>query len=119
MKIIFIYNAQSDLKNRLLDFAHKMIKPASYKCQLCLLTHHNFGEKEKWKSFVNENKAEIEFYHIDEFEEKFTERFDYPIAVNASSDPWTIILSREEIYGIGTEDELIEKINNYLVFNTI
>ena len=42
-ELIFIYNAKSGLVNELLDFAHKIISPETYNCNLCAITYGTFA----------------------------------------------------------------------------
>lgn len=70
-KLIFVYNADSGVFNLLTDIAHKMFSPESYSCNLCALTHNNFGMKKQWKKFLESLNAEMEFLHADEFKEKY------------------------------------------------
>lgn len=51
MKLIFVYNAESGKLNALLDIAHKVIKPETYQCFLCALTHDALSEKKAWSDF--------------------------------------------------------------------
>lgn len=55
-KITFIYNARSDAWSRILDFGHKILDSQSYACELCTLTHGNFGIKEEWLIFSEKHK---------------------------------------------------------------
>ncbi|CAN0603176.1 unnamed protein product, partial [Ectocarpus sp. 12 AP-2014] len=50
-KILFIYNANSNTGSKMLDFAHKIINPATYNCNLCSLTYGSFTENKQWKGF--------------------------------------------------------------------
>jgi len=70
-KLIFVYNADGGIFNRLSDAAHKIISPATYACNLCAITHGNFGMKKEWKTFLETLNAAPEFLHADEFERKY------------------------------------------------
>ena len=70
MKILFIYNSKSSIQDRIFDYAHKIISPKTYSCNLCKLTHHNLGEQKSWKKFIENSKHQFIFYHKDEFELK-------------------------------------------------
>ena len=48
--LIFVYNANAGLFNMMSDYAHKIISPETYECNLCALTYGNLGMKQKWKS---------------------------------------------------------------------
>ena len=46
-ELIFIYNAKSGLVNEFLDFAHKIVSPGTYNCNLCAISYGNFSMKKK------------------------------------------------------------------------
>jgi len=66
-RIIFVYNANSSLFAQLTDYAHKIISPQTYKCNLCRLTYGNLGMKREWKEFIQHLSFKIIFLHKDEF----------------------------------------------------
>lgn len=70
-KLVFVYNADSGAFNLLTDIAHKIFSPETYSCNLCALTHSNFGMKKQWKKFLESLDAEAEFLHADEFKNKY------------------------------------------------
>lgn len=108
MKLQFIYNANHDLKSRVFDFAHKIISPSTYHCSLCHLTHSNFGEREEWGRFVEQSDFEMKFYHKDEFEEKYKLTFDYPLILKVGENGIDILVSKKELYRLGSTQDLIE-----------
>ena len=70
--IIFVYNADSGLFNTLTDFAHKMISPKTYACNLCAITHP-IRMSDEWKAFIESLAHKIEFLHRDEFSSQYGE----------------------------------------------
>ncbi|MBI2453142.1 hypothetical protein HYV56_00390 [Candidatus Peregrinibacteria bacterium] len=66
-KLLFVYNANSGLFDTLTDYAHKIISPDTYSCNLCKLTYGNFGMKREWKDFIDSISADKDFLHRDEF----------------------------------------------------
>ena len=50
MKLIFVYNAKSGKLNALFDIAHKIVKPETYQCSLCAITHDALSEKKYGQS---------------------------------------------------------------------
>ncbi|MDO6473629.1 hypothetical protein [Maribacter sp. 1_MG-2023] len=67
-KILFIYNANSDTGSKMLDFAHKIINPATYNCNLCSLTYGSFTENKQWAAFRERFLAKgykLEFFYKD------------------------------------------------------
>lgn len=71
-KLVFVYNADGGLFNLLGDTAHKIFSPETYACNLCALTHGNFGMKREWRAFLETVPVDVEFMHADEF------RVEYP-----------------------------------------
>ena len=117
MKLIFVYNAKSDVKNQIFDFAHKIISPSTYSCELCMLTHHNFGERDSWKKFVKETNNEMVFYHIDEFESLASTKYSYPVILKKSSKGLEIFIGKEEISGFKNTEELMDAMRTRLFAN--
>lgn len=70
-KLIFVYNADSGVFNLMSDIAHKIFSPQTYACNLCALTHSNFGMKKEWKEYLESLSADLEFLHADEFQKKY------------------------------------------------
>lgn len=117
MELIFVYNAKSDNVNMLIDYAHKIISPSTYSCNLCKLTHTNFGERKEWKEFIRHSSVKLEFYHIDEFEEIFNESFKYPIILKKVSDGFEILLNSKMITKLRNVNDLINVIREHTEFN--
>lgn len=69
--LLFVYNAKSDYWSKKIDFAHKIISPSTYSCDLCALTHGNFGETEIWKEFRENSKITLTFIYKDEFQKLY------------------------------------------------
>jgi len=70
-KFIFVYNADSDVFNLLSDIAHKIFSPQTYACNLCAITHSNFGMRKEWKEYLDSLDNSLEFLHADEFKSKY------------------------------------------------
>ncbi len=107
-ELIFIYNAKSDRLNSLIEFAHKIVSPSTYACDLCTLTHGNFGERETWKTFKDNANIPLTFYHIDEFEKLFPDRFTYPVILKNEANQLSVLLNAEAIASFKTTEALIE-----------
>lgn len=109
MKLIFVYNADSGLINALIDIGHKVISPQTYQCNLCDLTYGVISENEKWKKFRQEYDSEMEFLHRDEFEQKYHQKFDYPVILKEDKS-LNVAVSASELNEIKTLDELISRV---------
>lgn len=109
MELIFIYNAGSGFFDSVTDFAHKLISPSTYQCNLCALTHGNFGIKTKWKEYLDSLAISQSFYHKDEWEKQAdSKKFEYPVVLlkNEKKELKPIITS-DEMNGISDLDQLI------------
>ncbi len=109
MKLIFVYNADSGLMNTLLDIGHKALSPQTYQCHLCGLTFGLIGEHKQWKKFREESATEMEFLHRDEFEQKYVQKFEYPVILKEDKN-LTMVISQTELNEIKTLDELISQV---------
>lgn len=70
-KIVFVYNADSGVFNLVSDIAHKIFSPQTYACNLCAVTHSNFGMRREWKNYLESLPNPLEFLHADEFKSKY------------------------------------------------
>lgn len=70
-KLVFVYNADSDVISIVKDFWKKILRPSSYECRLCGVTYGAFSIKKDWKEFVNNLNIAAEFLHRDEFQRKY------------------------------------------------
>jgi hypothetical protein len=110
MKLIFVYNADSGLLNKLMDIGHKKIEPETYTCNLCNLTFGNFSENQQWKEFRENSDIEMEFLHRDEFETKYKMKQDCPV-IFKGPEPLEIAISKEQLEKFKSLDELINAVN--------
>ncbi|MCI5227455.1 MAG: GTPase [Candidatus Electrothrix sp. AX2] len=121
MKIIFVYNAESGPINTLLDIGHKFLRPDTYSCALCSLTHGVLREKEAWQQYRAATEHELEFLHKDEFEEKYGKRAGqtYPVILRSSASEdlnedlnkdLEVLLATEEINALAGLEELMRRL---------
>lgn len=94
-----------------MDMAHKIIKPETYACKLCSLTHSSFGEKRSWRAFKREFEHPLEFYHKDEFVKNFRSKwlpkYDFPVILRSDGVTLEPLLSSSDLEKIQTLEELI------------
>jgi len=113
-RLIFIYNANSGLRNALLDGAHKALRPNTYQCNLCDLTYGVFKERKSWKKFREEEDWSMEFLHKDEFKNqyasKFGHKFEFPIVLISLNDELQVFISANELNELQNTDALIDLI---------
>jgi hypothetical protein len=109
-KLIFVYNANTDPVSAIVDYAHKVFKPSTYKCDLCGLTYHNFGQRSAWKKFKARSTMEMEFMYIRGFEKEFNLRFEYPVILVKNGENIQQLMGKKDFQGIESVEELIEKL---------
>ena len=115
MKLIFIYNANSGKLNGYLDSLHKVFSPKTYPCSLCDITYGVLKIKPEWQSFKENTDLDLEFYHLDEFKNKFGPevfaRYKYPLILEESKRTLREFISKGELDKLKSEKELIRLIN--------
>ena len=115
-KLIFVYNANSGTWNSVLDSVHKILKPETYSCKLCAVTHGLAGKKNTWKNYRKSSNLDMEFFHKDEFLKSFASKyllkFDFPAVLYAENGDLQVLISAEEFNAISSVEKLIEIIEN-------
>lgn len=105
-KLQFIYNAKTGLFNKLTDFAHKAISPATYNCNLCALTYGTFTVKQEWADYVKSLPIEVEFLYRDEWKFKAAHS-DYPlVALQTKESEAEVLLNAEQLNELKSLQEL-------------
>jgi len=106
-QLIFVYNADSGILNTLSAIAHKAISPATYSCNLCMLTHGLLSERKAWKNFRESSPTQLTFLHRDEFEERYSPLSSYPVVLLEQDQQQEDLLSTKALNALSTVDQLI------------
>lgn len=85
IRLHFIYNAKTGIFNKLTDFAHKAISPATYQCNLCALTYGTFTRKQEWADYIKSLPLKAEFIYRDEWKHRSGYKA-YPLVVLQRED---------------------------------
>lgn len=113
-KLIFIYNADSGLRNMVMDSVHKIFSPSTYQCNLCDITYGAFTENSIWKKFRKETNLQMQFLHKDEFTKtyrsKFGHKFTFPIVLAETQNGLEIFVKTEELNEMNTTEGLISMV---------
>jgi hypothetical protein len=117
-KLIFVYNADSNVISLVKDFWHKLLRPSTYQCRLCGVTYGVFGMKREWKKFIRNLSINVEFLHRDEFEDKYDIKdAQYPSAFINEEGRLRLLISAEEMNLVNSLDEMesliFSKLNNF------
>jgi hypothetical protein len=101
-----------------LDALHKLIRPNSYACSICKVTHGVFSENSQWKKYRQTAEAEMEFLHIDEFQKRYASKFGYkytfPIVLWEDEGEMGIFIATDELERIQNEEDLVKLVEERL-----
>jgi hypothetical protein len=115
-KLIFVYNAESGLRNTIIDGVHKIFSPSTYACKLCEITFGAFTEKSSWKEFREETSLPMEFLHKDEFRKayasKFGAKYNFPIVLAVNDLNLEVFIATHELNALKNPEELIRLIQS-------
>ena len=105
--LIFVYNGNAGLFNMMSDYAHKIISPETYECNLCALTYGNLGMKQKWKKFISTLEYEVRFLHKDEFEKEYDIQTSLPSVFYEEKNNLKEVITSSELNDVKSLDDLI------------
>jgi hypothetical protein len=86
--LIFVYALDGGLYNGISHYAHKIISPSTYPCNLCAVTNSMLGTKREWANFIRELGTPTEFLHRDEFIKAYpkAQQNSFPAVFRSSGD---------------------------------
>ncbi|WP_207431845.1 hypothetical protein [Sabulibacter ruber] len=113
-QLVFVYNANADLFSTVTDFAHKLLSPQTYPCQLCALTYGNFTEKQAWKTFVQHLPIPSVFLHKDEFAKKYRLDTRLPAVFLQQDGTLEEIISKSELENCSSLEALQDLVRSNL-----
>ena len=110
-KLLFVYNADSGFFGAMSDYAHKIISPSTYSCNLCMITYSMMGMKKQWKEFLEEQRREIEFLHKDEFNQSYPDcTHELPAVFIWINNQPVEVISAKKLNTCRTVDDLMQLI---------
>ncbi len=113
-ELIFVYNADLGAFNAIKDSLHKWLKPESYSCTLCSLTHNFIGEAKDWKRFKSAYPGELSFYHKDEFlkvfASKWLAKYEFPVVLIKENEGLEVFIGAKELASLHDLNALILRI---------
>jgi hypothetical protein len=116
MKLLFVYNADSNLFATVTDFAHKILKPDTYACNLCKITYGNFNMKKDWQTFIEQLPCDLTFLHRDEFLKAHPEgaKMDLPAVFSLDKGKVKPFIPADKINGAKNIEDLKQLVNQGL-----
>lgn len=92
-----MYNADSGVANKTLDFLHKAVSPATYQCSLCAITYGTFSIKQEWKEFIAILPYKAEFWYKNDFAGEFTAAFEFPCILFKENGSLKLLIGADEM----------------------
>ena len=113
-ELIFVYNAKSGMVNEFLDFAHKIVSPSTYNCNLCAISYGNFTMKKKWSDYISSLPVRSTFTYKDKVSEYGYNNIELPSIIFRNGSRSKVIISSEEINKLKKIDQLINILSDRL-----
>ena len=113
-ELIFVYNAKSGMVNEFLDFAHKILRPSTYNCNLCAISYGNFTMKKKWSDYISSLPVRSTFTYKDKVSEYGYNNIELPSIIFRNGSKSKVIISSEEINKLKKIDQLIKILSDRL-----
>ena len=109
VRLIFVYNANSDFSSVVGDFISKLSKPEENPCKLCQLTYGTWTMKEEWKMFLGALGVETKFMHKDEFLKKFGRDYiQFPVVFIERDQGIRVLITATEINKVRDLQDLMD-----------
>jgi len=115
-ELIIIYNVKSGFVNEMIDFAHKIVSPKTYECNLCAISYNTFTKKKRWSNYINSLPIKSVFTFKDKvsFLDKELSALEFPTIIFRNGVELNEIISRNEINSINNINQLISLLNERL-----
>jgi hypothetical protein len=111
IRLIFVYNADSDFSSVVEDFWGKLTNSGQVKCKLCELTYGTWAMKEEWKLFLGTLGVETKFMHKDEFVTKLGRDYiDFPAVFIKKDKGVRVLVTAAEINKVRDLQDLMDLI---------
>lgn len=107
-ELILVFNADGGAVSRLMDAVHKIVRPETYECDLCMITHGALTQKREWTFFVESLDIPTRALHRDEFAREFPgAQIPWPaVLIRRAGGVPEVLVSREELAGLNGVPEL-------------
>lgn len=115
MTLIFVYNATAGIAAGMMGSVHKLLRPATYACGLCAITHGVLRMDPKWKAWLKSQQFATVFHHRPDFRAAYpTIQIDLPaILVDCGAGP-EVLVDAADFADIDDVDTLIATIERRL-----
>jgi len=113
-ELIFVYNAKNGLFNELIDFAHKIISPETYECNLFAITYGTFKMEKRWSRYIHSLPLKSIFTYKDEISKNNLPNLNLPSIILREHNDLIELLTAREINDLNNFDQLIRVLDKRL-----
>ena len=113
-ELIFIYNAKSGFINELVDFAHKIISPETYDCNLCAITYGSFRMEKRWTDYIQSLPINSVFTYQDKLYDNKLKNVKLPSIFLRNGTELKELISSVEINKLNELQQLIKILDKKL-----
>ena len=120
-RLVIVYNADDGWTSALMDAVHKLVRPETYECSLCRISHGAVSMRRPWRNYLDSLALEKRFYHRQDFARAYpSDAFpvvaglDLPAILLESDSALHCLLSREELGRLAEVKALIAALDRAL-----
>lgn len=113
-ELVFVYNADRGVWNKLFDAAHKVLSPTTYACSLCALSYGAVSMRAPWSSFIKSLPHRVRFAYRDEMRREGVPGLVPPVLLERVGGTWVTLLDKARLDGCKNLDELFAAVREVL-----
>ncbi len=120
-RLIIVYNADQGWVSALMDAAHKIVRPATYACSLCMISYGAVSMRRPWRRYLASLPMEIDFYHRQDFADSYAassfpmvDGLSLPAILVEAGGKLHVLLSSQELGGLADVEDLIKAVDQAL-----
>ncbi|MEH6790584.1 hypothetical protein [Parasphingorhabdus sp.] len=120
-RLIMVYNANAGWTSALLDAAHKLVRPETYQCSLCMISYGAVLMRRPWREYLRSLPMQTDFYHRQDFADAYPARcfpavkgLDLPAILIETGSELHLLLNSENLDRLSDVDSLIAAVDQAL-----
>jgi len=109
--LLIVYNAEAGIAAGIKDSIHKLLKPDTYPCSLCALTHGTVRMDPAWKRFLARVPMDVRVYHRPDFRERYPDlHIELPAVLAEEGRSAQLLIGADELRTLAGVDALTARI---------
>ena len=114
-RLLIVYNAEAGIVAGIRDSLHKLLRPETYPCNLCALTHGLVRQDPNWTRFLAKVPVDVEVYHRRDFRARYPDLdMALPAVLVERGGEARVLIGAEQLRAIETVDCLIGRLETKL-----